>query len=177
MRCEGLYPWFIYKNQGPDAEGKPVFAPTPVIKYQPIQLESDTGDSNITGASVTTQNHALIDFDGDGILDAVVRPQKQQQPPGDDDGRVWFVWLGDGSGGFSPKMHTFVGRQSDETLPWRHNEVSRTDPTELGADGGNVATTVGLLDFNGDGVPDHWVRDRPLNQTNVAFHGGSEFRF
>ena len=44
MRCEGLYPWFIYKNTG-----NGTFASSPVIKYQPVPLESDTGDSSIIG--------------------------------------------------------------------------------------------------------------------------------
>jgi hypothetical protein len=50
-RCNGLYPWFIYKNRGGG-----VFDAQPVIKYQPVPLESDTGDAAIVGGySVTAQ--------------------------------------------------------------------------------------------------------------------------
>ena len=42
--CNNLYPWFIFKNRG---NGN--FSDTPAIKYQPIPLESDAGDSSLYG--------------------------------------------------------------------------------------------------------------------------------
>jgi hypothetical protein len=74
-RCEGRYPWFIYRNLG-----RGDFATTPIIKYQPVPLESSSGDSALgTGhASISSEDHAITDFDGDGRLDAVVRDTHAQ---------------------------------------------------------------------------------------------------
>ena len=102
-RCEGLYPWFIYKNTG-----NGTFA-SPVIKYQPVQLESDFGDSSIISSVVAAQYHGVLDFDGDGVLDAIVRPN-------DPNGSYWFVWLGDGTGGFGPRRYTFPTRPAPRNL-------------------------------------------------------------
>src|SRR5690606_9984533 len=97
-RCEGLYPWFIFRNTG-----NATFAP-PVIKYQPVPLESDMGDASLGPVSGwASQNHAIIDFDGDGILDAIARPR-------DPSGPLWWVWFGDRTGGFEPKRHAFFAR-------------------------------------------------------------------
>jgi RHS repeat-associated protein len=161
MRCEGLYPWFIYKNQG-----NGVFASAPEIKYQPIPLESDSGDSNITGPTITAQNHTLMDFDGDGILDAVVRPQPKNDED-DDNWFWWFVWLGDGTGGFAPKVHVFPTRDRP------FNDISKTDSTAFGPSG-YVTSTHGLLDFNGDGLADHWRRKAATDTTDVALNLGIE---
>ena len=106
-RCEGLYPWFIYKNTG-----NGTFASSPVIKYQPVPLESDTGDSSITGG-LAAQYHGVVDFDGDGVLDALVHPNTV-------DAGHWFVWLGDGTGGFGPRRYTFP------TRPAPRNKISGT---------------------------------------------------
>jgi hypothetical protein len=59
-RCQGLYPWLIYRNLGRGS-----FSPTPTIKYQPVPLESDNGDSSLSGPGVVSTNHAVMDFDGD----------------------------------------------------------------------------------------------------------------
>jgi RHS repeat-associated protein len=157
-RCDGLYPWFIYKNQG-----NGVFASAPIIKYQPIPLESDAGDSALHGPSMTAQHHGVLDFDGDGILDAVVH------------GKIWansnpdaiFVWLGDGTGGFHPKRYTFPtrmkGPQQDD------NAISGNRPF-----GQTIAEGLGLRDINGDGLMDHWLAD--TSTANVAFHDGARNR-
>ena len=63
--CHGMYPWMIYKNLG---NGQ--FATTPTIKYAPVPLESDLGDSSIT-SSVIGQYQGMFDIDGDGIPDIV----------------------------------------------------------------------------------------------------------
>lgn len=155
-RCEGLYPWFIYKNLG-----NGVFASAPTIKYQPLPLESDTGDSALTGPSVASQKHAILDFDGDGILDAVARPRSSWDL--EDYVNWWFVWLGDGTGGFSPKRYTFP---------------TRTGPTNHISAFLNQRTSEGLLDINGDGLVDHWLTSdtTTLHNANVAFHAATSHR-
>jgi RHS repeat-associated protein len=161
-RCEGLYPWFVYKNLG---NGH--FATTPVIKYQPVPLESDTGDSAMMGPAIASQNHGILDFDGDGILDAVARPRSSS----DLDPYVnwWYVWLGDGTGGFRPKRYTFPTRLGPA------NHISG-----IGTTGTIAQSSEGLLDVNGDGLPDHWQYNSPPPPatpfSNVAFNTGSNHR-
>ena len=112
-RCEGLYPWLIYKNRG-----NGVFDTVPTVKYQPVPLESDTGDSNFSGPMIGAQHHGILDFDGDGVLDGVVRSIVVG-----DTANVWQVWLGDGAGGFLPKRYLVP------TRPRPHNGISAMDST------------------------------------------------
>jgi RHS repeat-associated protein len=160
-RCEGLYPWFIYKNLGGGT-----FASTPIIKYQPIPLESDFGDSGITGPGVMSQHHAIIDFDGDGILDAVAHGKET----GSGNPDAYQVWLGDGTGGFGTKRYVFPTRRQGAG---RDNAISGT-----GAPGSPIVdSAVGLFDLNGDSLPDHWFSNGlPDNNANIAFHDGVQQR-
>ncbi|MGJ0492828.1 toxin TcdB middle/N-terminal domain-containing protein [Methylobacter sp.] len=155
-RCEGLYPWFIYKNQG-----NGVFATTPVIKYQPVQLESDFGDSSLFGPAIAAQYHGVLDFDGDGILDAIVRPSSSAS--------YWFVWLGDGTGGFAPRRYTFPTRPAPRNLI---SGIGTTSPSQL------EKSSEGLFDINGDGLPEHWLTSdiAPDLNANLAFHDGTQHR-
>ena len=63
--CGGWYPWFVYKNLGYGT-----FGSTPQIIYQPVPLETDTGDSSLT-ASPIGQTQGVLDLDGDGLPDGV----------------------------------------------------------------------------------------------------------
>lgn len=159
-RCEGLYPWFIYKNQG-----NGIFATTPIVKYQPVPLESQASDSAMTGPGVTAENHAIVDFDGDGVLDAIVR---------DDDpanSGVWQVWLGDGTGGFGTKRYVYLTRNGN-------NGENRISSQGLAATP-LVSSSAGLFDINGDGLLDHWApSSSPTNPPhfNVAISDGTQHR-
>ena len=53
----GGYPWLIYENLGG------TLSQTPEIKYQPIPLESDSGDSSFGGDGFSSTTHALQDFE------------------------------------------------------------------------------------------------------------------
>ncbi|MBX3159707.1 MAG: hypothetical protein KF773_27300 [Deltaproteobacteria bacterium] len=156
MRCQGLYPWFIYKNTG-----NGTFATTPEIKYQPLPLESDSGDSNTTGPSLTSQNHGILDFDGDGILDAVARPRGVENQT---QWWWWFVWPGDGNGGFGPRRYVF---------PSRNYPDGRISGVDTGTSD-LVGSSEGLLDINGDGIPEHWLAQSPGN-ANIAINDGTQF--
>lgn len=155
-RCGGLYPWFIYKNQG-----NGTFATTPVIKYQPVPLESDVGDSNIAGPGIMAGHHGIMDIDGDGVPDALVGPRvfNSNNPI------LWSVWLGDGTGGFGLKRYEFPTHDA----PFNH----------ISAIGGTVNVlnkqSEGLLDLNGDGLADHWIVDLNGN-VNIAFNDGVQHR-
>ena len=158
-RCAGLYPWFIYKNQG-----NGVFATTPIIKYQPVPLESDQGDSDLHGPGLTATNHAIIDFDGDGVLDAIARPRGSlaSAPP------TWSVWLGDRTGGVGARMYTFFTRNPPQ------NAING-----IGLSAAQWAkSSNGLFDVNGDGLLDHFrTSDDPLlGHANVGIHDGTSFR-
>lgn len=169
-RCEGLYPWLIYRNQG-----NGVFATTPIIKYQPVPLESESGDSSFGGPGIASTNHAIQDFDGDGILDAILRPVEAWNSP-----NVWFVWLGDGTGGFGPKRYVIPTRRGDANGPangWGDNAISAVGHN-LGLSG---FSSIGMADLNGDSLPDHWEA-LPDGSTpgdaiaNVAYSDGARVR-
>ncbi len=138
-RCQGLYPWFIYKNNGNGS-----FASTPLVKYQPVPLESDNGDSSIGGPGIASTNHAVLDFDGDGALDGVVHFDAGYSG-GNANG--YQVWLGDRTGQIGPKMYYFPTRARTES------QLSKIG----GLDVNFSKSSAGLLDFNGDGLPDHWL--------------------
>ncbi len=150
MRCGG-YPWFIYKNLG-DGE----FDATAKIKYQPIPLEAESGESSMSGMSVSTQDHAIIDLDGDGRLDAVAHADSAAVGP-----PMWFVFPGEGDGGFSSKLYPFPTRPGPDNM--------------ISGNGGLAAATVesamGLFDLNADGLPDHWLGLSGGN-ANVSLHDG-----
>lgn len=149
-RCEGIYPWFIYKNNG-----NGTFA-SPVIKYQPVQLESDFGDSSMI-SRIVAQYHGVLDFDGDGVPDAIVR-----------NGLHWFVWLGDGTGGFGPRRYLFP------TRPAPRNLISGIGDSPQRV----VQSSQGLFDINGDGLPEHWLISDIATElnANLAFHDGTSHR-
>ena len=153
-RCEGLYPYLIYKNKG-----NGTFATTPTIIYQPVPLESSAADSAITGPGVAAENHAIVDFDGDGRLDAVVRQMDLSNPDS------WQVFLGDGTGRFGPANFPFTTRSGDNN----GNRIS----TQGLASSPLVASSAGLVDLNGDGLLDHWV---PGTSFNVALSDGTAHR-
>ena len=151
-RCEGLSPWMIYKNLGGGS-----FATSPVIKYSPVPLESENGDSALGGASISSQGHGVFDFDGDGRLDAVKL---------DEVGNTWQVWRGDGTGGFEPRVHVV------DKLTYPDFWISRNGiPSSYGDD---MSLAQATFDANGDGLADRWVRNASGNAT-VAWHNGRTF--
>lgn len=94
-RC-ARYPWMIYENRGGYLDT------TPQIKYQPIPLESDSGDSSFGGSGgVSSTRLAVQDIDGDGNLDAVIRGgYTEQDLVVEHNNHVWLVFPGDGNGNF-----------------------------------------------------------------------------
>ena len=168
-RCEGLYPWLIYWNRG---DGN--FASTATVKYQPVPLESDGGDSNVTGPSVVSADHTIMDIDGDGTLDAVVRGD--DKPSSNPNG--WWVWLGDGTGGFHGRRYFFPtrphGGQFNTNAFSKYGVLTTFD----------VENTSGLVDANGDGSVDHWLAVRtypplpaqPTFHANITLNDGSGMR-
>ena len=162
-RCEGLYPWFIFRNSG-----NGTFPATPVVKYQPIPLESDQGDSALSGPSLASQHHGVFDVDGDGVLDGVA--QGKELGAGNPDG--WYAWLGDGTGGIGPKRYFLPTRPTGGSTNDGNNRVSAS----VGPVGAALTATMGTTDLNGDGLPDHWlVGTSPITTTNIAMNDGTTF--
>ncbi len=163
MRCEGLYPWFIYWNRG-----NGTFATTPTVKYQPIPLESETGDSSLNGPSVMSKDHSVFDVDGDGSLDALVHGEKLNGSP-----HGWYVWLGDGSGGFLPRRYFFPTRDNGGDADG-HDANAFAGYSSLG--GTFMENSRGLVDVNGDGLADHWVAVPGTAHANITLNDGTQQR-
>ncbi|MBK7074523.1 MAG: hypothetical protein IPH44_19725 [Myxococcales bacterium] len=155
-RC-GRYPWLVFKNSGGS------LSVSPQIVYQPIPLESDTGDSSYGGNGISSTRHAIMDFDGDGDLDAVVRGGMVEDETITNDPMEWmFVYPGDGTGRFG----TVPG--SDVPYIWltpRSSPVALSCVTAPGHDcvpmlGGNLIDNLDIRslstvsDLTGDGLPD-----------------------
>jgi RHS repeat-associated protein len=160
-RCEGLYPWLVYKNNGNGS-----FNTIPDVKYQPIPLESDNGDSSLNGPSLTSTDHAYLDFDGDGWNDALLRDASYRQGIYS----TWQLWLGDGTGGVRPKRYQFFTRGIQcgaGCTDHGKNAISSFDQVY----GQDTFSSVGLLDVNGDGAQDHWLA-LPNQNANIAFNHG-----
>jgi hypothetical protein len=157
--CNGLYPWFIFKNRG---DGN--FADTPIIKYQPIPLESDSGDSALTGPGIAGARQAVLDLDGDGLVDGILQGRDK-----DELGKPWWwkVWLNDGTGGLGPTRYLWPARAHDIGY------INGIDSNAFDVSGHSM----GLFDINGDGLTDHWVADpEPATTANVALNDGTSFR-
>ncbi len=138
--CNGMYPWFVYTNHGGGVFGThqgTTMLPSKIL-YQPMPLETTTGDSAIAGRVVGAQN-ANVDLDGDGHSDEV---DSRTAASG------WSVYRGGTAydHAFQPASAFTVG-SADTTI-----NVSTTvtyGPTQ-------PISTVGLFDLNGDGLPDRW---------------------
>ncbi len=150
----GGYPWLIYENLGG------TLSQTPEIKYQPIPLESDSGDSSFGGDGFSSTTHALQDFDGDGDLDGVVR--------GSADAAAvptmewWFIFLNDGEGNLEPWApgHPYfwlAPRSAPLSLSCTTTPGSKCYPLFFGEgqrDNFDVYGLSTLMDLTGDGLPD-----------------------
>jgi RHS repeat-associated protein len=155
--CNGMYPYFVYHNNGDGSFGGPrtraqqrnwflfstpphdSWGPSPTtILYQPVPLESDSGDSALWPTPVG-QDSGSLDIDGDGYTDGVNIGTSS-----------WSVWRNDatGTGQMIPMTGTTpfsFGGGSGYML----SETQKTPESQpLGVQG--------LEDMNGDGLLDHW---------------------
>jgi len=164
-RCEGLYPWFIYRNLG-----NGTFAPTATVKYQPVPLESASGDSNFSGPMIASESRAIMDFDGDGWQDAIVRDTGL-----DGNGSLfWQVFRGDGTGGFTGKSYRVPTRPINCLSPQQCGPGDNAISGIGGVFGQTTESSRGLLDFNGDGLVDHW-KQLTAGNADIAFFDGERF--
>lgn len=180
-RCGG-YPWMIYWNNG---NGQ--IAQTPTIKYQPIPLESDTGDSSFGGGDVRGPGHAITDLDGDGYTDAVQRAYVLRSSGEAVDSPVWFFWKGDGSGGFTaaaadgtPYMWIVpTGLPPSASAVYRPFGPNTNNPWTV------PSTSASMVDMNGDGLVDVVWQPRKstgsgpieaVGPAQVFFNDGASFR-
>jgi RHS repeat-associated protein len=156
--CGGMYPWFVYLNHGMPHVGqsRPVFGVTPqfgpasiwpdYILYQPIALETSTGDSSISGTPIGSSQGA-IDVDGDGFPDGV-------WGTGASSSYYWNVYRNSSVSGRGQLVarsdnsaYPFFTGNGDKIQSWTFpNPANPTQPL----------SREGFLDLNGDGLPDHW---------------------
>jgi RHS repeat-associated protein len=148
------YVWTIYRGRGDGAFD----TVNPRTILSPVPLASHQGDPVAnSGTQLASPTHAIIDIDGDGHLDAVhianlkgwrdLAETYGQVPPG-----VWWVWRGDGNGGF-------VGRDGAELpyiWPVPEGAVPSRSLTIQNVIGGpeEAYQSMALLDVNADGLPD-----------------------
>jgi RHS repeat-associated protein len=169
--CKGMFPWFVYKNHGGGQFGQPrpgegptdnsTWGPLPDrIIYQPIPLETTSGDSSLTSVPVG-QDQGTVDVDGDGYVDAVRAVGTNS----------WSIFHNDRTGKMVPYS---------QAAPFLFN----TGPGYLLLQGdginaaGHPSALEGLFDFTGDGLADHWkvVSNCPDCIAQVAFNDGMQFR-
>jgi RHS repeat-associated protein len=141
--CGGMYPWFVYKNMGggvfgtTDTNGNPI--PTTIL-YQPIPLETTATDSSIN-ATPSGALQSFMDIDGDAYPDGVVATAPSNGE--------WIVYRNDGTGQLQPQFGS-----NPYIMSYGAGYLSLQDPTSCGL--ANVTSLSGLIDVNGDGLPDYW---------------------
>lgn len=164
--CGHMYPWFVYKNHGNGVFGiASTSGPSPLpdrIIYQPVPLETDTGDSPLLSYPIGVLR-GTVDIDGDGYPDAVIGS------PIDDAAVNWKVFRNDGTGALQPAVGAvpylfsslYNGTITETAL---HSPVANTT---------DLISSIGLVDVNGDGLIDHWNGESSL--VNLDINNGVQF--
>ena len=143
-----MYPWMIYLNKGNGQFGKSTSSTTtPVpdqITYEPISLETDTGDSALT-ASPIGQDEGAFDLDGDGYPDAVIASTTWP---------YWFTFRNDSNGVLGPDPAT---RNTAFNFNGGGERLSSSYPMTDATGHVSPISASGVIDLNGDGLQDLWV--------------------
>ncbi len=154
--CSNRYPWMIYRNHGNGQFGVASSDPaTPLpdkVVYQPISLESDTGDSSLTAGPVG-QNLGTLDFDGDGYPDGVNAVDASPD---------WGVFRNDMTGAMSR-----TSAQGAFIFEAGGAKINQRDASQ-----GNS----GLFDINGDGYADNWFTPPSSTTTSFELNDGNGFQ-
>jgi RHS repeat-associated protein len=144
----GDYLWLIYWNQGSGLLD-PVSSPTP--RFSPIPLESNAQDTGMGSRRLgfSSNLHAVIDVDGDGLLDVLTRIAAVAN-------NGFVVFRGDGAGNFLPISdgEPYIFNAPDEATTGRTGATWHPD-VPLGSEGfAQVLGWAGIMDVSGDGLPD-----------------------
>ena len=155
--CNGMYPWFVYKNHGAGVfgtrgGGNDELVPDTIL-YQPVPLETTTGDSTINGR-VVGNTAANVDLDGDGHNDMVRSGTSN-----------WSVFRGGTAYDHAFQPSVLFSAGSTDTF------INLSTTTVYGAS--QPISTVGLFDLNGDGLPDCWSGSG--TSANVEINAGYGF--
>lgn len=165
----GDYVWDIHWNKG-----NGVFATAPDWRFSPVPLESENGDSSLGSArgGYSTSLTTIIDIDGDGYLDAVTRKGNADKKLDFSDPDEWYVYKGDGTGGFPPRSVFKNG----EINPYRFSVPFGAVMSHgvVGQGFASIDSYSGLMDVNGDGLPDLVQRDSATN-VEVFINNGRGF--
>ena len=107
LRKCGGYVWVIYWNNGSGIDITDLARRSSVIS--PVPLESNAADSSLGAkrSGFASQFHAIIDLDGDGLLDAVTKEARLDENEEPIQTNMWFVFRGDGTGHFLPRANGY----------------------------------------------------------------------
>lgn len=188
--CNGMSPWMIYLNHGNGVFGNGTMAgnngidnPVPdYIRYQPASLEASEADATITGVPVGSIQ-ATLDLDGDGFVDSVTANNSLNQT----DLSKWRVFRSDPTAldnHGNRLVGQFVGDANSAPFLFNvftpHRITSSDFSTNYDPNTGTYSasdtfTTEGLLDINGDGLPDHWTSPSPTSSATFELNDGTQF--
>ena len=187
LEVQGQYPWMVYYNTGGALDlknGERIWSPIPL---DPAGAESSIGGAN--GAGYSSKSHALMDINGDGVVDALAPggfvPSASVE---DGDGgsilpRFWQVFAGsvDSSTGeflgFEHRPYFWIVPEhavmSESTSGTSQYFPSLTNPVDVV----HSVTLSTLADMNGDGLPDLIRRKHGANNPGLetALNTGSGF--
>jgi RHS repeat-associated protein len=162
--CGGMYPWMIYLNHGNGVFGQPPSSgasPTPDrIAYQPVPLETTSGDSSITARPLGV-NEGITDIDGDGYPDGIITSSVSNSCAVTNPNQ-WSIYRNGGTGFLLP----LPGSGNGFSFPAAPTDILSCSAYNTATN--DAAETDGILDINGDGLPDHWTAGSNLCQNNNA---------
>ena len=147
------YVWRIFRNTGTSFEPMDHF-PT----YSPLPLVPSGNEGSRPGhGSFSFNDQAMLDIDGDGLLDLIKDPMN---------GQYWLVYPGDGTGLFGPEIQWSIPIDARPSL-------SASDPQ--GTIPRRNWVTNALEDINSDGLTDLLVHSNSENTLNVFMNTGTAF--
>lgn len=167
----GRYVWYWYRNEG---GGNLAEEPEIILSQVPLENDAGYGGTGTGTFNISSDAHAIIDLNGDGILDILTRHPKDSHAWLLD---WWYVWFGDGNGSFHGPD------ESDYTTPYVWVTPPAAAPSKTATGGSlledevglygirHMVETQGLYDVNGDGLPDLLrVMPSPLDPRIAVYH-------
>ncbi len=180
----GAYVWRWYKNTAG------TLATTHNLTLSPIPLVANGGDSTLGHGNLSSGSaHGLYDITGDGFIDAISiffdeHWSDLKYPPTPNAVRninAWWVWPGDGKGGFELDPETGWAQPIAWHVPYRAATsagLAKSFGNEADPAGAQywVSGTTSVQDVNGDGLPDMLKQDPNDGGLRVYLNTGMGFR-